>query len=1042
MTHAAFIAACFSLHTPLLAQTPEIRFERLQLERGSTDYRAWDVAQDSIGFLWLGTSNGLYRYDGLGYKIYRPRLNDSTGIASNTIWCLRTDSKGKLWLGTFDGGLACFDPATESFIQYKYKPADSSSISKGAITAILEDRGGTLWVGTERSGLNRFVREQNRFDHFVHNPDDPLSLIDNRIKCLCADSAGNIWIGTDDGVSVLDTRTGDCLPLGQVPDGPSSMRGTTVSSLWCDRSGDMWVGSKERGLARFERSSGRWFRYDSRSHAPYRVPTDTITSIYESAPGHLWLGSATGLLSFDTFTGAVAKYTNDPLNPSSLSSNYVRKVTGDRSGTLWIATDQEGAGSGVRGLNKVVPKAQQFVHFRLTSAKGATSAVLSLYHERSRDALWLGTLWGLRRFDITTGAVTAYVHSATNTRSLSSDIVSALCVDRAGTMWVGTWGDGVNRFETSNGRFEKFALNAGNPSGGNAVIAISEDVNPPAASPAAGTSLWIGIFGDGMVHFSVSGRQMVHYRHNPSDPRSLSNNRVLATCVDHGGILWVGTDGGGLNRFDPSTDSFVHYTHDDAEQGSLRSNRIYAICEDADSYGHGGAVLWVGTATGLDRFDATAQTAAHYTLLDSLSSIGVVAILTTHDQVWASTERNGLFRFSRRTGAWRNYTSEDGLHSDLFTRALCGAPGGELFFGGFEGFTSFHPDSLRENSPPPPVVLTAFNVFDRPLQTSRPLWTRPLIHLRYDQDFFSFQFFALDFTDPAKNRFAYRLEGFDKGWNYPGSRNFAGYTKVDPGEYIFRVKGSNSDGVWNEEGASIDLVIDPPYWRTWWFRVLVGAMILVILVAAYNYRVSKLLEMERMRVRIASDLHDDIGSSLSGIALVTDSMRTRLPLADQDRRRLADVTDTARRTADALRDIVWIVNPDHDKFDDILLRLKDAAAAILVGLEYVVTCPESSPPGNLDMEARRNVILMYKEILNNIVRHARARRVGIVIGEEEGLFVLKVTDDGVGFDAETIKRGNGLDNLQRRARQIGGTIHVVSRPGGGTSIEFSVPLSR
>jgi len=1023
-----------------VAQTREIRFERISLDRGLTDYRAFDLAQDSVGFLWFATSDGLYKYDGLGYTIYRPRLNDTTSLSSNTIWCLTTDRGGMLWIGTFDGGLECFDPRTETFTHYRNRPSDSSSISAGPLTTLLEDQTGTLWIGTERSGLNKFDRARGTFVHFIHDQGRKNSLSHNSIRAMCTDPSGTVWVGTDDGLNALNPITGEFRHYKNVRGVPRSISENAVTSLWCDRSGVVWVGTRTSGLNRFDRDSDDFTRYRREPLNSRSISCDSITAIYQNEADHLWIGTVIGLNERNLRTGACNRYLNDPLSPNSLSSNRVRKVAGDRTGTVWVATDHYGVGPEVRGLNKIVRNAEQFVYYRVALDKGGTLPVMALSQDPGTSTIWVGTK-GLRQFNAATGKRIEHRHRPADVYSISDDLITGLCRDRSGTLWVGTWDGGLNRFDGKTGRFKSYCWNPRKSEAGNCVISISEDIYPSASTGGDSTGLWIGAFDDGILHFSASTGTFTRYKHDPSHPGSLGSDRVMVTYVDRKGVLWAGTDGGGLDKFDRSTGSFVHFSHDEKNSGSLRSNRVYALCEDPSSYAEGGAVLWVGTATGLDRFDAAYGTATHVSLQDTASAIGIMGIVPDRSDLWISTENSGLFRLSPRSGRSRNYTSEDGLYSEVFTRAAYRTSTGEILFGGRGGFVVFHPDSIKDNPTPPPIVLSTFSIFDRPHEGSGPIWTRQLIHLNYDQDFFSFRFLALDFTDPARNQFAYKLEGFDEDWNYPGTRNFAGYTKVDPGSYVFRVKGANSDGIWNEAGASITLLIDPPYWRTWWFRGLAGVLFLMILVGAYNYRVARLLEIERMRLRIASDLHDDIGSSLSGIALVTESMRKSLPIDEGDRKRLADVTQAARRTADALRDIVWIINPEHDTLDDMILRLKDAAAMILVGVEYTITSQGKSLSSTMTIEFKRHLVLIYKEILNNVVKHARARRVEISIGEEGGIFTLRVADDGIGFDEKTIRRGNGLDNLKKRGGMLGGTLRVESSPGKGTVVELCAKTS-
>ena len=1034
------LPAFFLLPWTVFSQTPEIRFERIPLERGSADYRVYDVAQDSIGFLWFATSSGLLRYDGIDSRGFRPALNDSAGISSMVIWSLLAGPGGKLWTGTFDGGLDCFNAETEVFIHHRHDDGKRSSIAAGPIRAMVLDRTGGIWIGTEHAGVDRLDPSTGEFTHFTHRPGDPRGLPDDRVTALCCDSTGVVWASTVSGISAIDPRSGGATSYRHARGDMQSLSEDLVTCLLCDRAGDVWAGTSAGGLNRIVRGTSRWIRYGTRERVPRRILSDSITAIHQGPSGDFWIGTTRGVMTFDPRTGACSRYVHDMQDPNSLSADYVRMITGDRSGTIWISADQDRTGTGLAGLNKVVPKARQFIHYRITSDAGIRRPVLALFQEPGSGTLWIGAVDGLRRGTIGSGRC-ALVDTRDGAPGPARDIVSALCVDHAGSMWVGTWMRGFSRFDRRSGGFEEFDPAAGDTNGGRSVISITEDAPPGGAGSAAGTRLWIGLFADGLVHFSSASRAMVHFRHTPGDSASLSSNRVLATCVDRGGVLWVGTDGGGLNRFDPAAGAFIHYLHETGNPASIRSNSISAVCEDPSRGNAARRTLWLGTSTGLDRFDEGSGRATHIALLDTTTAVGVVGIQAETRLVWVATERNGLFSVDPLTGRSRNYTAEDGLHGDLCTRAMCLGPGGRLFVGAGDGFTAFVPDSLADDPVPPSVVLESLMLFDKPARTARPLWARPLIHLNYDQDFFSFRFAVLDYTNPRKNVYAYRLEGFEDRWNNAGGRNFAGYTKVDPGTYTLRVKGANSDGVWNEAGTGIDLVIDPPYWKTAWFRVAAAVMLLAVVAGAYNYRVARLLEMERLRVRIASDLHDDIGSTLSGIALATDAMNARLPLPDAERRRLADVTIAARRTSDALRDIVWLVNPGHDMLDDMLVRMKDAAAALLVGVEYAIECTEEASSSKLPMEVRRNIILVYKEILNNIVRHARARMVRIGIGADGGTFVLRVADDGVGFDPAAVSRGNGLDSLERRAQQINGSIRIESRPNGGTSVQLTVPLT-
>ncbi len=1023
-----------------LGQTKELRFEGIPLGHGSTGYRSFSVSQDSTGFIWIASADGLYRFDGESYTAFRPQPNDSTGIPSTIIWSLTTGRDGILWIGTFDGGLVSFDPNTEAFTRYRNRSEDPASISRGPVTTLFEDHTGALWVGTEISGLNLLHRGSARFTHFTHVAGELLSLPSNSIRAICEDSSGTLWVGTESGLCTLDRESGTFRPFRIRPGDLGNLGKDAISSLCFDGAGILWVGTLQRGVERLDLRTGKAVRYRRLTGDPRSLSSDSVTSIYQSDPPFLWVGTQNGLNRFDTRTGQCERYYHDPLDPNSLTNNCVRQITGDRTGTIWIASDNnvlKGRQHG--GVCKIMSKSLQFVHLQLSSDDGEPLGIVALYREPAAGDLWLGTGEGLRKLREGGTKVSVYRHVPGDRRSLSSDVVSAILVDRSGTMWVGTW-DGVNRFDRATGKSVSYRWNPPASTKGNSVLSLSEASARSSSPGDTAMALWIGTFRDGLLRFSPSTGTFTHWLHESGDPGSLVTDRVSTTYADRAGLLWIGTDGGGLDQYDPDANSFIHHVHDPANPKALANNTIAAICEDDSSYIGRGAILWLGTDAGLERFDAAEGTVTHHLFPPSSSPVKIRAIVSVRGSLWMSTAQSGIFRFVPRTEQWSNFSAESGVHSNVFWRGVCTSPSGDIIFSSEGGIDLFSPDSIRENPVPPPVVITSFDLFDKPFDPGRPFWTRPVIHLNYDQDFFSFRFAALDYTGPGRNQFAYKLEGFDKSWNFPGARNFAGYTKVDPGEYVFRVKAANSDGIWNTAGASVNLIIDPPYWGTWWFRILVGVVVIALLAGAYNYRVSKLLEMQKMRLRIASDLHDDIGSSLSGIALITESVKAGLPAMAQDRERLAAATEAARKTADSLKDIVWIVNPEHDKMQDIMLRMKDIAAKFLAGREYTLDCGEHSVASTLDMEFRRHLILMYKEILNNIVKHSEAKKVSICIAQREKEFLLTIRDDGSGFDVDTVRRGNGLNNLQRRAAQVGGTVQIRSKPGEGTSVEFRAPI--
>ncbi|MGA9119777.1 MAG: triple tyrosine motif-containing protein, partial [Bacteroidota bacterium] len=509
--------------------------------------------------------------------------------------------------------------------------------------------------------------------------------------------------------------------------------------------------------------------------------------------------------------------------------------------------------------------------------------------------------------------------------------------------------------------------------------------------------------------------------------------------------LWVGTWGGGLNVLDPATGKFSRFI--ESEDG-LTNNTVLSIYEDSKG------TLWLGTyGGGLNRFDPAKGTFSAYTDAHGLPNNVVYGILPDRKgNLWLTTNK-GLARFSPATGTCRVFDANDGLQGNEFNQgAYHESSSGELFVGGVNGVNAFFPEEVTDNPTIPPVYLTSFRIFDKPANLGAAVNTVQRIQLEYDQNYFSFEFVALDFSSPEKNRYAYRLEGLDASWIDAGRRRFASYTNLDPGQYVFRCRGSNSDGVWNESGAFIELVIAPPYWKTWWFQTAALLVVLGSLFLIYRVRVNKLIAIERIRTSIATDLHDDIGSTLTEIALFSDVgkrflahdggeeslSRARLEALQ----RLDDIGEMARALIDSMSDIVWSVNPKNDTVESLLLRMRTHAGRVLdaKGIRYELSLPSALPQQALQPAVRRALYLIFKEAVNNIVRHSTANFVRMEVARDRSLLGLTIVDNGRGFDTREIGIGNGVNNMRNRAATLGGECRIVSSREAGTTVKVQLPL--
>ena len=822
---AAGTAASRRSGDPLLSRY--LRFGRLTTEEGLSSDQAWHVAQDNHGFMWFATANGLSRYDGASVKVYRHDPDDPNSLGHNILRAMIVDQSGDLWLGTWGGGLNQYDPEKDAFIRYQHDPGDPHSLGSNLIRSLYEDRHGTIWVGTAR-GLNKLDRESSQFARYPHDPDDPNSLSHNLVWSILEDSAGVLWVGTEMGFNRFDLKTEHFIRYRHDPDDPASLSHNTVREIFEDRSGILWL-STHRGLTNFNRDRTRFTQYLHDTSDPQSLSNNLVTGVYEDRAGRLWVSTwGGGLNQFDRKTETFTQYRHDPADPYSLGADTVFQVYEDQQGMLWIPSD--------RGISMLDGRRKPFQHYRILSHLPDTLShnVVRALHAGRSGVIWVGTSGGgLNKFDHRTETFTHYQYDPANPNSLSNDSVRAIYEDRMGMIWVGTSERGLNRFDPGTERFTHYLHDAANPRSMSkgSIMGINED--------RTGT-LWIATWGGGLNAFDRETEQFTRYQHDPADSQTLSHNQVITVLEDRAGELWIGTIGG-LNKFNRESSTFKRYHHVGTDPKSLGHDSVTSICEGRTG------ILWIGTFGGLDKFDRKNNQFSHYTTANGMPSEIIWGILEDEQgRLWLSTA-NGLSRFHPRTESFRNYNVNDGLQSNTFLNfsSYSKSQSGEMFFGGSNGFNAFYPDQIVDNLTPPPVVITNFQLANQPvpigagsvLQKSI-LETDKLV-LSYRDRVFSFEFAVLNFRAPQQNRYKYRMEGFEEEWNEVDSaRRFATYTNLDPGDYVFGVIGSNNDGIWNEEGASIRITVTPPWWGTMWFRIIMAAVVLGLLVGGFRWRVS------------------------------------------------------------------------------------------------------------------------------------------------------------------------------------------------------------
>lgn len=891
------------------AQQQRVRFERISLERGLSQSIVRTIFQDSKGFLWFGSQDGLNKYDGYEFTVYKYDPFDSTSLSENDIWSIyEAPSEPKaLWIGTGASGLNRFDRETETFTHFRHDPVDPASLSHNFVVQIYEDRTGNLWVFTGAGGLDRLDRTTGKFAHYRHDPNNPNSLSHNRITAFheSLTEPGVLWLGTPAGLNRFDTKAGGFTHYRHEPDHTNSLSFDGVLSIYetATAPGILWIGTgptdgalRGGGLNRFDTKSSVFTHYRHDPKNPKSISSDVVGPVYEDKHGALWVGTLAGLDKFDrqiptgvagTFTHFVLNVNNpnflshaaafifadskdylwirtpvgdgvhrfdprtpaaagflhcrfDPNDPRSLSNDLVFAMFEDRSGVLWIGT-QTG------GLNKLDQYAEKFTAFmpEPNNPNSLSNFMVRAIHEErlAPHILWIGVAQGgLNQLDRRTGRFTRYRHDPENPRSLSNDNVWVIYQDRAGELWVGTLGGGLDKFDRHKKTFIHYRHDPANPN------SLSNDnVRAIYADRFAADVLWIGTDGGGLDRFDLTTKRFTHWKNDPQNPNSLSNNLIRAIHQDQSGVLWLGTLGG-LNKFDPQTNSFKRYLHDATIPNSLGGNTVQSIYEDSTG------ALWLGTyGGGLNRFDPQTEQFTVYTENNSgLSNNAVYATLPdARGNLWLSTNA-GVCKFNPRLNTFKIYDVDDGLQSREFNgQAYFKSPSGEMFFGGITGLNAFHPDSVKDNPIAPQLALTDFKLFNESVAIGgksplkKHISETDSIALAYWQNDISFEFVALHYGRPESNQYAYTLENYDAGWRQAGTQRVATYTNLDPGKYIFRVKGSNNDGVWNEEGISVRITITPPWWRTAAAYVMYALLLVGGIVTAERIHRARFLAKER-----------------------------------------------------------------------------------------------------------------------------------------------------------------------------------------------------
>ena len=819
-----------------------MRFDHITLDDGLSQSTVLSVLQDSKGLLWIGTENGLNRYDGYEFKTYTRERGNPDSLSSDFIFDIEEDRSGNLWIATNGGGLVKLDRETNRFAAFRHDPANSSSISSNIIRRILIDDDGIIWIGTRGAGLDRLDPRKGEFSRyqFGNGDDAPVN-----IYALFQDLSGIIWAGGDHGLTRLNTETHEVFTYAHDPDRSASLSKHSVRAIAEDADGLLWVGSAGGGIARLSATDGTFEHFTHAADDVATLSSDHVSTLFKDSDDRLWAGTARGLNLVDHSSGAAVRYVHDSADASTLGGNDITTIFQDRSDLLWIGTK-------TRGLNKWNPRTWSygFEPAREMTPRAEQQPNVTSFVEDDAGTLWVGTFGdGLNAMDRASGSIVRYRNDPASSHRIGDDRVMSLMRDRKGRIWVGTMTSGIDRLDPETGENQAFKHDPADHEslGANGVMAMFED--------SAGR-VWVGTFGGGISRFDPTTERFTRFTADADAPMSLSSNRVTSFAEDQNNRIWIGTEGGGLNLFDPKTANFHHFRHDPEDPKTLAADTVYSINVDAT-----GAV-WVGThGGGLDRAigDGSKPSEIYFANVSQKDGLANDVVYGVHadasGQLWMSTNY-GISRLDPETGAIKNLHRKDGLQSEEFNfGAHYRSARGELFFGGHNGFNAFQPEEIETNTTIPLVALTGFfNSNDRTRSDLPP--DDETVEISWKDDNVSFEFAALDFAAPEQNRYMYKLEGFDRDWIDLGNRRRVTYTDLNDGRYLLRVRAANSEGIWNEAGFTLPVSVSAAPWDTWWAYLGYVALFVQLVAFLWFGHRRKIEREEKYSHRLEEEVND------------------------------------------------------------------------------------------------------------------------------------------------------------------------------------------
>ena len=1002
------------------AQPTALYFRNLTAANGLSHNKVNCIIQDKRGFTWIGTDDGLNRYDGYRFQVFRHDPANATSVSGNIITDLVEDKNGILWIATADGGLTKYDyrlAPQQQFKQYKHSATDTSSIPLNIINALVEDTAGYLWLATSGHGVLRFDKQQETFS-------EPVRRRARTYLDLAIDPFGKIWAGRQGGGLIkIDPKTLSFEEDQRYSDVYAKLPHMTVASIFKDSKKNMWLGSWDKVIYRVNTLQKKEDVF-SKTAKPYSFPGDDPLAFAEDQYEHIWIGGRyNGLYFFHPATQKFFHYKHDPAKEGSLADNQVNCIYIDQSGIVWIGT--------TRGLSIYNPLQQKFAQTFLPSAYTAGGILYDFYREGDGD-LYIGSSDGI--YVKTKNGI--QLHPVTyKGKSLA---ITKFFKDATGVLYVGS-NISLFRFNKNNFTVEPLPNTEKD-------IVMKRIIESRVVSMITDTIeghpvLLVSPYGHYITYYDFTLQQWISRQDSVRQiikNFNIKDNLVRKFFKASDGKIWIANAKAGLGEWVRRSSPVINYYYNiPGNDASVTNNHVYDIAEDSKGN------FWVSTyGGGLNYFNTRSKTFRHI-----ISSHNLTEGIQTDNKgnVWMIANGD-LHKYDPYHKSYITYQLPDlektgGVKGYIFKDET-----GKLYVAGANYFIAFDPTAIRDMNPKTKVFLTDFKIFN--VSYSHLLFNKE-ISLKYNQNFFSLDYAAPAYQAGYPVQYAHKLEGVDKDWVLDGTQNSINYTSLDNGEYIFKVRATIRPGEWSDDIASITIRIHPPFWKTWWFYTLTALIISLIVYAIYRYRINELLKRQAIRNKIAQDLHDNVGSTLSSISVYSQVAKiykeqNRMePLQDT----LEKISTTSSEMISEMNDIVWAINPRNDNMATILQRMESFARPLLASKEikFHFSYELSVQHQHLEMNKRKNFYLIFKEAVNNALKYSDCKSIWVEIALKHHHLELSVKDDGKGFDPLKAKSaatlsGNGVQNMKMRAKEMKGTCKVESEPGQGTTIRLSFPI--